>query len=103
MKSRTLRCITAMTLFAALPIPVRLAAQEQQVQAPIFTVLHAFTGLSDGAFPSASLVRDNAGNLYGATPGGGSTACLGGGGGLFKLSTTGKVTVLPRLPRGPDR
>src|SRR5262249_19934486 len=102
MKSRTLRCITAMTLFAALPIPVRLAAQEQQVQAPIFTVLHAFTGLSDGAFPSASLVRDNAGNLYGATPGGGSTACLGGGGGIFKLRTTDKVTMLHNFTGGGD-
>jgi len=30
MKSRTLTCITAMTLFAALALPVRLAAQEQQ-------------------------------------------------------------------------
>ncbi len=29
MKFRTLTCITAMTLFAALAIPLRLAAQEQ--------------------------------------------------------------------------
>jgi probable HAF family extracellular repeat protein len=29
MKSRTLTCITAMTLFAALAVPVRLAAQRQ--------------------------------------------------------------------------
>ncbi len=67
MKSRTLTCITAMTLFAVLGVPHRLAAQEQQEQAPTFTVLHAFTGLSGGQTPSASLVRDNAGNLYGTT------------------------------------
>ena len=30
MKSKTLTCITAMTLFAALAIPVRLAAQAKQ-------------------------------------------------------------------------
>lgn len=30
MKSRRLKCITAMTLFAALAIPVRLAAQKQK-------------------------------------------------------------------------
>ena len=30
MKSRTLTCIAAMTLFAALAVPLRLAAQEQQ-------------------------------------------------------------------------
>ncbi len=32
MKSRILTCSTAMTLFAALAIPVRLAAQEQKEQ-----------------------------------------------------------------------
>jgi len=30
-KPRTLTCITAMTLFAAAAVPVRLAAQQQQV------------------------------------------------------------------------
>jgi hypothetical protein len=40
--------MTAMSFFVALAMPVRLAAQEQQEQAPTFTVLHAFTGLSDG-------------------------------------------------------
>jgi hypothetical protein len=29
-KSRTLTCFTAMTVFVALAMPVRLAAQEQQ-------------------------------------------------------------------------
>lgn len=32
-----------------------------------YTVLHAFTGYADGAFPNGSLLRDRAGNLYGTT------------------------------------
>jgi probable HAF family extracellular repeat protein len=38
MKSRILACITAMTLFAALAVPVRLAAQEQNQDLPRYTV-----------------------------------------------------------------
>lgn len=32
MKSRTFTCMTAMTLFPALAVPVRLAAQEQSAR-----------------------------------------------------------------------
>ncbi|MBS0422823.1 MAG: hypothetical protein JSR66_34275 [Proteobacteria bacterium] len=32
-----------------------------------YTVLHAFTGGADGAYPNGTLVRDRAGNLYGTT------------------------------------
>ena len=35
-------------------------------------VLHSFTGCSDGAYPEAGLIADAAGNLYGATWGGGA-------------------------------
>ena len=93
MSCRILTCITAMTLFA-LTIPVRLSGQEQQ--APIFTVLHAFTG-SDGAFPVAGVLRDAAGNLYGTTSAGGQVTCSNVSdlcGVVFKLGTTGKETVL---------
>ena len=102
MKSRTLTCITAITLFAALAIPVQLVAQEQQEQAPIFTVLHAFTAFLGGRFPTAGLVRDSAGNLYGTTPFGGALACGGGNGCgvVFKLDTTGKETVLHSFTLG---
>jgi len=31
------------------------------------TVLHSFTGMGDGAFPAAPLIRDTAANLYGTT------------------------------------
>jgi len=54
------------------------------------TVLHEFTGGPDGSFPNAPLVRDSAGNMYGATP-------FGGGrnyGTVFKIASGGQYSVL---------
>jgi uncharacterized repeat protein (TIGR03803 family) len=53
------------------------------------TVLYRFTGL-DGANPSAGLIRDADGNLYGTTEYGGTA----GYGTVFILNKTGKETVL---------
>src|SRR5277367_5641440 len=60
------------------------------------TVLHAFTGGTDGGQPKAGLVRDNAGNLYGTTTTGGDLNCgYGSGCGLvFKVDESGAETVL---------
>ncbi|HTT84224.1 MAG TPA: choice-of-anchor tandem repeat GloVer-containing protein [Rhizomicrobium sp.] len=52
------------------------------------TVLYTFTGApNDGVSPIGSLIRDEAGNFYGATSHGGTTACSdsGGCGTVFKL------------------
>jgi uncharacterized repeat protein (TIGR03803 family) len=49
-----------------------------------YTVLHTFQG-TDGAQPQANLLLDSAGNLYGTTAFGGSTACKGGCGVVFKI------------------
>jgi uncharacterized repeat protein (TIGR03803 family) len=55
------------------------------------TVLHNFTGGSDGWLPvGASLVRDSAGNLYGTTPQGGSNDF----GVVFKIDAKGNATIL---------
>jgi len=56
-----------------------------------FTVLYAFTGTKgDGATASPGLIRDSAGNLYGATLDGGTGTCIynsfGGCGTVFKLT-----------------
>jgi uncharacterized repeat protein (TIGR03803 family) len=44
------------------------------------TVLHAFTGGSDGVAPLSGVVFDSLGNLYGTTFSGGSTTACGGDG-----------------------
>jgi uncharacterized repeat protein (TIGR03803 family) len=54
------------------------------------TVLHNFTGGSDGVNPSGGLLLDAAGNLYGTTSQGGNFNC----GILFKLSPAGTETIL---------
>jgi uncharacterized repeat protein (TIGR03803 family) len=53
------------------------------------TILHAFAG-QDGANPSAGLLRDSSGNLYGSTLEGGTY----GYGTIFKLDSGGKLTIL---------
>jgi uncharacterized repeat protein (TIGR03803 family) len=54
------------------------------------TVLYKFTGGADGQFPSAGLVRDAAGNLYGST----SAA-------VFKLDPTGTTFTPLHSPGAP--
>jgi uncharacterized repeat protein (TIGR03803 family) len=54
------------------------------------TVLHEFTGGADGADPRSRLVRDKNGNLYGTARVGGAVGC----GTVFKLDTSGTLTVL---------
>jgi uncharacterized repeat protein (TIGR03803 family) len=54
------------------------------------TVLHAFTGESDGAFPQGGLVMDALGNLYGTALQGGDFNCsfnqIRGCGVVFKIT-----------------
>jgi len=61
----------------------------------IFTVLHSFTGSpNDGGYPTADLIADRSGNLYGTTNYGGACAIGGpiaGCGTVFKLAGTGFV------------
>jgi hypothetical protein len=55
MKSRILMCITAMTLFATLAIPVRLAAQDAQDHSQLKNVRYTITDLGTlgGTFSDA--------------------------------------------------
>jgi len=60
-------------------------------------VLYTFTGNADGATPSASLVLDGVGNLYGTTAYGGNFVggCLTRGCGVvFKVTSAGQESVL---------
>jgi len=56
------------------------------------TVLHSFTGHTDGGSPYAGVIRDSAGNLYGTTYGGGPSPAFAGV--VYKVDTTGHETVL---------
>jgi uncharacterized repeat protein (TIGR03803 family) len=62
------------------------------------TVLHSFTGGVDGGDPTAGLLRDGEGNLYGTTLGGGGS----GSGTVFKLDKSGMETVLYSFTGGVD-
>ena len=68
-------------------------------------VLYSFTGNADGAMPSASLILDAAGNLYGTTAYGGN---VGGGCGslgcgvVFKVTPAGQEVVLYKFKGSAD-
>jgi len=71
------------------------------------TVLHHLTGKEAGLNPTAGLVRDDAGNLYGATQLGGELSCpdepgLRGCGIVFKLAPSGIFTVLHAFAGGAE-
>ena len=66
------------------------------------TVLHTFTGGSDGSLPRGSLIMDKAGNLYGTTESGGSGGGDCGCGTVFKLAPDGTETILYSFKAGND-
>jgi uncharacterized repeat protein (TIGR03803 family) len=70
------------------------------------SVLYAFNGGKDGAYPLAGLFADEKGNLYGTTEyGGGGTNCIvqfGGCGTVFRISPKGKEMVLYTFSGGAD-
>ena len=64
--------------------------------AQTLTTLYSFTGSSDGGWPAGDLIPDAKGNLYGTTLLGGDLTCNDGSGcgTVFKLSPSGRLTVL---------
>jgi hypothetical protein len=68
--------------FAALWVVLAAAAGGDASAAPLETVLHSFAGgASDGMDPSAGLIADSKGNLYGTTAFGGGSGCSASGSG----------------------
>ena len=71
-------------------------------------VLYSFTGKADGSIPSAALVMDASGNLYGTTDQGGSGPCKDdngqwiGCGVVFRVDQHGNETVLHSFTGGKD-
>jgi uncharacterized repeat protein (TIGR03803 family) len=67
-----------------------------------FKLLHTFK-YSDGAIPFGNLIQDASGNLYGTTVDGGNNGeCESGCGVVFKVSPTGKFTMLYNFTAGSD-
>jgi len=60
------------------------------------SVLYRFNAQADGGFPQ-DLIRDNAGNLYGAT---GGSYMAGNSGTIFQIDTAGNLTTLYTFPGG---
>ncbi len=77
---------------AAIALIILLGLTLVSAQAQTFTVLHTFSGGSDGANPLAGLTMDHAGNLYGTASQGGA-----GYGNVFKLAHQGSGWVLNPL------
>lgn len=72
-------------------------------KAGTLNVLHSFTGGADGGAPSGDLIRDQQGNLYGATYAGGAACHIRlGCGVLFELTPSGSETVLYTFTGGTD-
>jgi uncharacterized repeat protein (TIGR03803 family) len=65
-----------------------------------FSVLYSFANSPDAANPTAILVRDSEGTLYGTTFFGGANAC--GCGAVFKLAKNGKERLLYSFTGGSD-
>ncbi len=89
-------CFLAIFVTGILAVPA--------AQAQTFTVLHNFTGGSDGANPLDGLTIDRNGNLYGTASAGGNQAygCTGsygttGCGAVFELARSGTGWILRAL------
>jgi uncharacterized repeat protein (TIGR03803 family) len=80
-------------LFVAISVFLPLMATWASAQT--LTVLHSFSAKADGAFPYGGLVMDPAGNLYGTTSTGGRYK----DGTIYKIDTSGKMTVLHQFTR----
>src|SRR5262249_25298843 len=82
----------------ALAIPLCIVQAKASSEKVLYAFERDFQGAGDGAVPSAGLVADTAGNLYGTTLAGGDE----GEGTVFKLSPGGSETILHSFPGGKD-
>ena len=82
-------------------VTLALVCLSASAQANGYSVLYAFQGGNDGAWPIAGLVRSS-GDLYGTTSAGGSTGCGGAGcGTIFRLRGN-KEAVIHSFTGGND-
>jgi uncharacterized repeat protein (TIGR03803 family) len=97
-QSAALAILLRFLFFLCVLMLINLTAQPALGQT--FRVIHSFTG-GDGSGPSAGLIMDQAGNLYGTAAGGGpsaTTSCgWGGCGTVFRLAKQGTGWVFSSL------
>ena len=80
----------AAMILVSMAVAVLFAFGAASAQAQTLTVLHNFTGGSDGALPAAGLTFDQQGRMYGTASGGGSE----GNGVVYRLAREGEGWVL---------
>src|ERR1700722_4529662 len=97
MKSESMSTTKKLTLLFAFVLWLAASAVPR-AQAQTFSVVHNFTGASDGANPLNGLTLDAAGNLYGTASSGGASY----NGVVFKISTSGVQTGLHNFNGGTD-
>lgn len=98
MRDQTLKTVYGVRASAALTIGCLMLAMATASSAQTnLTILHSFGNPPHGGYPSAGVVHDDAGNLYGTAAGGGS-----GGGVVFKVDPAGHQTVLYSFSGGAD-
>jgi uncharacterized repeat protein (TIGR03803 family) len=66
-----------------------------------FSLLHKFTGMTDGFAPNGPLIINTDGSLYGTTQSGGGTKAKPGYGTVFRLTPAGVFTTIHTFT-GPD-
>jgi uncharacterized repeat protein (TIGR03803 family) len=100
------RTTLAKWFYAVLSVAVLLVLAGATPSAPgqTLTALYSFQEGANGYDPTAGLIRDAAGNLYGTTIRGGDLTCDSGFGcgTVFKLDPSGNLTVLHRFTGGAD-
>jgi uncharacterized repeat protein (TIGR03803 family) len=90
--------VESISVKGVLALVFGLATAAPLAQAQTFSVIHNFTGRSDGSNPLAGFTIDVAGNMYGTASSGGNS----GAGVVFKLNTSGQETVLHNFTGGAD-
>src|SRR5579863_9883085 len=82
------------------PSPAGVGAEREHVRSA-YSAFYSFKGYpNDGAYPDAGLINVN-GTLYGTTSNGGASGnCSGGCGTVFKITTSGRETVLHSFEGG---
>ncbi|HTT84676.1 MAG TPA: choice-of-anchor tandem repeat GloVer-containing protein [Rhizomicrobium sp.] len=93
------KCVLNGALALMLLLPLG-AARAQNSE----TVLYSFQGGNDGSSPSAGLIMDKSGNLYGTTYWGGGSGCDDGlgCGTVFEFPSSGSETVLHAFAGQPS-